>query len=168
MMWSMSLKRYLKHGLLPFLYSKTKQNKTMYYLCVYAHDHFHSQRWTSNKTERLFYLWSKKVKVLEQIEITKMKKHFSAKKILKGAMQLLSASKLQDSSEADTSFHKKSDMECSLQSSFSVSASDLSSEGGRGTGDSGHHKSEWIAGCCFYWSCGEQVWSHQQTSVCST
>ena len=56
-------------------------------------------------------------------------------KSLEIAVQPLSASKLQDSSEEDTSFDG--------ESSPSVSASDPSSESGEDTEDPAHPNSEW-------------------------
>lgn len=87
-----------------------------------------------------------------------MKRHFCVEEALEMAMQPLSASELQDSSEEDTSFDGESDTECSLESSTSVSASDPSSESGEDTEDPAHPNSEWTAK-------NGQVWSpsHAET-----
>lgn len=87
-----------------------------------------------------------------------MKRHFSAEEALEMVTQPLSASELQDSTEEDTSFDGESDMEWSLESSTSVSASDPSSESGEDTEGPAHPNSEWTAK-------NGQVWfpSHAKT-----
>lgn len=77
-----------------------------------------------------------------------MKKYFSAEETVEMVLKLLSTSELQDSSGEDTSFYRKSDKKCSLESCTSVSVSDLSSESGEGTEDLAHSEYEWTAGGC--------------------